>query len=769
MSFDIPAHPHDVAAHNGRNTMPSSAYPPYDNSYTPDHPSVNLPKVGQTRCYWALLSSELQFIYLDPVLQSHLEEQAELLVGKSLLSFVHPDEQASAKNDLGGVLESRTLHGSVTRARFSRLSRVRRQLGYEGPPAPWSDAEKIALDKDYMGVDIVINWAAEGLVLCFIHAIVDLNPSDNDEHRKTGWTNWCGTPFMDDQQIQSLYRRLLVCVHSPDTLTRVFQILDNREGRPLLLSWPPDQGQGQQRPNARDFALLVENANIGTGLPDGNDAKTSCTRRYKGLQTMPSVPGGEVESIFIPHGSVIFACHKVNASSRSTASSTATMQQLGYSTAQNYSPSYYDSAPGPYSLPPLPSTSPSYPGYPPQASAYAAQRWTHGPGESSGSYGTPTSATPGTQQPWGSPSPAHSVTSLPSAVSNLRSGSYPPPPHQSHHWQAPSGPASPFLDSGPGSFPRAASPTAYASGHYSPGAGSNEGASPAGDDVVPPARRRVSPGNARDAQYGTSTRTAGNRPTGVLKCSSCKATSSPEWRKGPSGKKELCNACGLRYARSRAKKEGHAQPQRRRKDKSSAGIIKQRAASATPPTSASPSYSSSAPASSSMRRSFGDTSFSSTGSNSGSEIYHPHPHLHPHHGHLDEEKYKPSPSPPGQGGPMSFVHYAPGGPGHPHTHPFYNVPSSSPLAHAPVQVPLNEHSGHVNGSGSAASLGAYGGRPAGSPLATIPPASFEREREREKERDREKEREGKRELPPVPLSVEPRHAHARRGILTQQG
>jgi hypothetical protein len=64
---------------------------------------------------WALLSSDLDFIYLDPVLASHLEQQSELLVGKSLMSFVHPDEHASAKQDLGNVLESRTLHGSVTR------------------------------------------------------------------------------------------------------------------------------------------------------------------------------------------------------------------------------------------------------------------------------------------------------------------------------------------------------------------------------------------------------------------------------------------------------------------------------------------------------------------------------------------------------------------------------------------------------------------------------------------------------------------------------
>ncbi|KAG5647397.1 hypothetical protein DXG03_000467 [Asterophora parasitica] len=277
---------------------------------TDDHPAA-LPKLGGTRCYWALLSSELQFIYLDPVLQSHLEAQAELLVGKSLLSFVHPDEVASAKIDLGGVLESRTLHGSVTRVRFSRLSRVRRQLGHEGPTAFWSDADKIALDSNYMAVDIVINWAAEGLVLCFIHAIVDLTPSDNDEHNKTGWTNWCGTPLMDDAQIDTLYGRLLVCAQRPSTPNRVFQILANREGRPLLLSWPPDQGQGTQRPNARDFAHLVENAQIGNSgtaaagaQQEGNEAKTSCTRRYKAFQTMPAL-GSEVESIFIPHGACL--------------------------------------------------------------------------------------------------------------------------------------------------------------------------------------------------------------------------------------------------------------------------------------------------------------------------------------------------------------------------------------------------------------------------------------------------------------------------------
>ncbi|WFD26783.1 hypothetical protein MNAN1_001770 [Malassezia nana] len=37
-------------------------------------------------------------------------------------------------------------------------------------------------------------------------------------------------------------------------------------------------------------------------------------------------------------------------------------------------------------------------------------------------------------------------------------------------------------------------------------------------------------------------------------CTSCGRSDSPEWRRGPSGHKTLCNACGLRYARSLTQK-----------------------------------------------------------------------------------------------------------------------------------------------------------------------------------------------------------------------
>ncbi|KAJ6619698.1 hypothetical protein B0H10DRAFT_2024503 [Mycena sp. CBHHK59/15] len=618
----------------------------------PEHPARNLPKVGETRCYWTLLSADLQFIYLDPVLASHLDQQAEELVGKSLLSFVHPDEQASAKQDLGSVLESRTLHGSVTRVRFSRLSRVRRELGYKGPPSAWSEAEKIALDSNYMAVDIVINWAAEGLVLCFIHAIVDLTPNDNDETHKTGWTNWCGTPVMSMDQIQLLFRRLLVCIPQLSNMSRVFQILSNQQNRPLLISWPPDQGQG---PAGRDFAKLVEDVQIGPGAPTGNEAKTSCTRRYKALQSMPAV-AGEVESIFIPHAP------------------------------------YYEQQGPSYALPPLSAPAAPYnylaqsaQSSPPVSAPYSPPRWSQGQGEQQGgSYSA---------GQWASSSPQGHSTS------NLRSGSYPPP--QGQQW--PSQPPSYVETSnsnGP-TFQRPLSPT-YGYG------------------------RRVSPGSARES-FGPG-RQSGNRPMGVLKCSSCKATTSPEWRKGPSGKKELCNACGLRYARSRAKKEGTSQSQRKRKEKGGAG---KRAASATPPTSATSSNTSY----SAIRRNYDDSSFSSTGSGSGSDVYP----------RLDDQT--PSPSPPASN--MSFVHYSPGD-NHPHypasgAGPFYSVPS--PLSNPPVQPQSSQHSYPERVSPM------HSGSPtAHSPLTSTAP-SYEREREREL-------------LPPTPISAEPRHA--RRSILTQQ-
>lgn len=176
-------------------------------------------------------------------------------------------------------------------------------LGYQGPGPEWSDAEKIALDDNYMAVDIVINWAADEVVLCFIHAVVDISDRDNDEVNKTGWTNWCGTPYMSLQQVQLLLSSLVQHIRQQPSSERVFQILLNEPDRPLLFSWPPDHQQVQGAPMSKDFAKLALEVNIGN-TATGTDAKTSCTRRYKAQQNMHFGSEGnrEVESIFIPYG-----------------------------------------------------------------------------------------------------------------------------------------------------------------------------------------------------------------------------------------------------------------------------------------------------------------------------------------------------------------------------------------------------------------------------------------------------------------------------------
>jgi hypothetical protein len=38
-----------------------------------------------------------------------------------------------------------------------------------------------------------------------------------------------------------------------------------------------------------------------------------------------------------------------------------------------------------------------------------------------------------------------------------------------------------------------------------------------------------------------------------MRCIWCRACETPLWRKGPEGRKNLCNACGARYMRSQKK------------------------------------------------------------------------------------------------------------------------------------------------------------------------------------------------------------------------
>ncbi|EMD34132.1 hypothetical protein CERSUDRAFT_117628 [Gelatoporia subvermispora B] len=714
--------------------MPSSCT--LQNGHAQGNPAPT-PKPGQTRCYWSLLTPELSFLYLDPVLATHLGEQADLLIGKSLLTFVHPDEQDSARLDLGSVLDSRTLHGSVTRVRYSRLTRVRRQLGYDGPDEEWPDADKVAVDANYMAVDIVINWAADGLVLCFMHAVVDLTPRDNDEHHKTGWTNWCGTPYMSSDEIQLLYSRLHQFVSQPQSMTRVFQILLNSPERSLYMSWPPDQGQGGL--GSKDFAKLAEDVQISSGTSSGTDAKTSCTRRYKALQMVHCGMDGnrEVESIFIPHGAIIFACHKVRTYSRNAAISTTDISPSYNSPYYaNSSHHHYDQPSHSYSLPPVPAPGSYNHGYPSQQ------------GHSPSSYSSAPSWSQGSE-----PSSSH-----PHYNNHHQWGSQGAPMSSSWSSQPP-----PYLDPGHGVGGAGLTQSLPSPGlQYS----AHEGSPPSpSSDVVPASRithRRAS-GTGR-GELGGGGRGSGNPPMGVLQCSSCKTTHSPEWRKGPSGKKDLCNACGLRYARSRAKKEGGVQ--RRRKDRAmtTTTALPLKPEHSVPPSPISSSYPGY------RRGALYEENFMPGNGSAGGDIYRHHGN-HPGLGGLT-----PSPSPP-IGGNMQYGPYSlhsvhshqnqqADARYHHGSHTFYSVPPPPPNA-AMHHMPNNGHSGPASHrlepiipvSSRFSPLLSPVSPSSESPVSTsLSAASFEREKQREKDGDRIPP------LPPTPVSADPR---GKGGFMTQ--
>jgi hypothetical protein len=188
-------------------------------------------------------------------------------------------------------------------------------------------------------------------------------------------------------------------------------------------------------------------------------------------------------------------------------------------------------------------------------------------------------------------------------------------------------------------------------------------------------------------------------------------------------------SCGLRYARSRAKKEGIT-TQRRRKDKVMA-LTKHE----SPPGASAPPIP--VPYSNLRRGSYDDTVLSSsTGSASGSEAYSQQQSLH---GTSNFDNLTPSPSPPA--GSVPFPHYSTQSQstrqadsrGH------YAVQSGSlypsPLSHPPLQsqglnhttssslpplpLVLNRASPILSSASSDSVLG------------SVVPASFERERHRE--------------------------------------
>ncbi len=411
-------------------------------------------------------------------------------------------------------------------------------------------------------------------------------------------------------------------------------------------------------------------------------------------------------------------------------------------------PQYYPQTTS-YSLPPMHSTT-TYSSYlsqstPQNAQPTASQVTSQYSSQQSWTPVVDPSPTSGAYNHWSSSAAQTGSQAYHSSSQQPRQTSY--AIHQSPHWSSAT-----FTDTDSPLPP----PYRSLSPGYSYSPPESTQASPGTMETVPPprgSRRSTPPRGVREHSAGSG-RASGNPPVGISRCSSCSVTTSPEWRKGPSGKKDLCNACvfhisrvdarffsysrdmahfrcGLRYARSRAKKEGIT-TQRRRKDKVMA-LAKQEspsgASASVPPIPV--------PYNNLRRGSYDDTFLSSSaGSASGSEAYSQQQSLH---GPSHFDNLTPSPSPPAGSGPFSHynsqsqgtrqadsrAHYAvqPGSSLYPS--PLSHPPlQSQGLNHAPSPLPplplvLNRASPILSSTSS------------DSALSSAVPASFERERHRD--------------------------------------
>ncbi|TIA85658.1 hypothetical protein E3P99_03925 [Wallemia hederae] len=523
-----------------------------------------LPPLGSTRCYWVLLDRSFNFVYLDPVLSSHMKSEAQKLVGTSFYDYLHPAESEEAKQDIQSIVDSENIHGSIIRVRFVRLPYIRVQLGSTSPvPSHVSQMCADKHDSTYLPLDLVISSIHDGLYLCFFHAVLDKNPQFNNDAESI-WTNWCHTPTFTDKHARVLKQSLLNWSRyqppAPQKFTiptRIFQLLRQTSTENMKLglsqiiySWPPHDGstgEGSYQPSS--FATLMSEISLNPNTAGQlTGAGTSCTRRFKARhQAKCNDNYYSVQSMFVPYGAIIFACFKIEYEYPMTAAAQPSKRAvippssnsnetttLFDSTA--YDPSLYFNSQPYYQQPAVPA---------PQLSLL--NEWT--------GYSAPAQASnPPIKDDMTQHLPPPPMASVKDEFSQPSHSPQPPHPQNSSH------PHQPSLQPQPAQSSQFPMPS------------------------VPPLAKPIPTKGPQASTSASASKVNTKANSDKMACTSCGIEKSPEWRRGPSGKKELCNACGLRYARLVSKSDinGATLSGRRRKSQTKNSTKKNKKVSLSP-------------------------------------------------------------------------------------------------------------------------------------------------------------------------------------------
>ncbi|KAI8332505.1 hypothetical protein BC941DRAFT_516963 [Chlamydoabsidia padenii] len=113
-------------------------------------------------CFWSLLSlPDYAFLYLPTSIMNTTVDHhpiKTLLLGKSLIDLIHPDERNLAKQDFNKFTHITSLAGAVTRCRLRKLDCIAKY-----------DLSEQTSDLDWIIVDVIMYTASENIILAFFH------------------------------------------------------------------------------------------------------------------------------------------------------------------------------------------------------------------------------------------------------------------------------------------------------------------------------------------------------------------------------------------------------------------------------------------------------------------------------------------------------------------------------------------------------------------------------------------------------------------------
>ncbi|CAG8537545.1 9118_t:CDS:2 [Paraglomus brasilianum] len=534
-------------------------------------------------CFWALLSlRDLTFVYISPSLRKTLGVEYEAVLGTSFFEYFHPDEEEFARHDLSEFVKKDSICGSVTRCQYnsvlairakaqSRIYAARRNSPVHAHHAQPSSPNTLPIENRYVIMNVGMDIVTQDIVLARFHA-------DEGSQAENGMkSNTCGESEFTKEELTRLTTLLRNHVTSesiniqsppatPQSLPphpvmsvprRIFQILDTRT-RNLIFTWPDPHAY-----NKEEFSKLIQGVAM---QPSTTSTSPACICPYSNNHVLSLASGMflRVDSVMIHYGEIIFASFKILPSSPAVLS-IDNPRQPSYSAPCSPLPAVYTGK--------RPRTENSSPAYGPQMPVPSLSFLSRGrshehtgdtelyEGESKRraverrqGLTTPQFLSPH-ESPQMSPHQIYGQYPFPSFpnITTIDINTSPPPQPSSlghTHQQILPASQSPSHSSQPPQSSR-----------YVQSLDRGYALQPFNSSSSPPVRPYQLPST------NSAIRSNHRVPDGVRECERCHTTNSPEWRRGPTGHKTLCNACGLRYsrkiARDKRREQAHREEQQR--------------------------------------------------------------------------------------------------------------------------------------------------------------------------------------------------------------